>query len=555
MAKKIGNSKVNKIKKPNKASKKQKAKKKKKKAKTKQSTELGATVKAQAAAVRLQQAKYPIRKELEGLIKAAQKDRDDNKLHIIDLQGRDLSGADLSKLDLSYANLHKANLRGANLTYTKFTRANFWRADLTDALVKGTIFEQADLRKSNWQKVNLKDSMWMSWANLRGEDLRFLKYPKDWRNFSFMSADLTAANLAGVIVAHGGLSGQSDGRSHKFTILNRANLSGVSFEKYGSDNPIIKAIRAWGANCENIDFNKAYFARLNQFDFANLMGANFRETSISSGMQDCVSLRGADLRNARFAGANVNWMLGAELVNDGLMIGDHGNVIYEEDFRHLDLSGLDLSERDLAGCNLGYSNFIGTNLTDTDLSNADLEACDFRFANLTNTNFHDATIYSDISCKLFAAKVAGGYIETQALPKADSRYRDINYLSPYESSDNSFRSFIGFDLSNRDLRMVDFAGADLRRANLSGSNLAGVDLTNADLEGANLTGAILEEANLTDTDLSSVNLTDANLDRANFSNAIWAGKIKVAGARARAAIGLPSSIANNVDFADGRFHG
>lgn len=492
------------------------------------------------------------RKEIEELIAAAKVDLDKNMVHRIDLSGKNLSGMDLSFLDLQYANLHKANLRGASLSGTKLFRANLWRADLTGAIVNTTEFEEADMRRSKWQKAVPIVNINFDNANLRGEDLRFLNNDdgKNWRRYKFASADLTAANLEGLKVPPGALNGAYDSN----TELYRANLKNVEFLPPAKGRrPIISLINFSGANCEGIKFNAARFEGSAYFDFTNLNGADFSFIDISLGEHDAIIIRGADLRGAKFDGAHADWIIcNRELVDPDLHLYRFGDVEEELNFCYLKLRGLDLSNRDLS--RLNYSaDCTAANLENVDFTHTRMLHSNLNFANLKNTNFTFSEVYDNISTlKLYGAFVERGTIEKQVLAKKanDQDFDYDNYSVGLEG-----KSFIGFDFSNRDLSDLDWAEADLRGANLSGANLTGINLKNADLMGANLTGANLTDADLTDADLTDVNFTGATLNGADFLHAHWGGKKSCfEGTKAQGAKYMPRSIAQQLDFGNRSYH-
>lgn len=493
------------------------------------------------------------RSEVQKRIAEAEAACDAGEDFFLDLSGVNLSGVDLSNLDLSSTILEKANLRGANLTGTSLDSSKLWRANLTDAILDSTNFKYTDLRRSNWQKAKAVKNIKLEKANLRAEDLRFLQSPADWKPFQFAGADLTAANLEALKIPNEALNGKRTQHDFLPTILNRANLKGVKFlsDKKGG-RPILTNISALGAFCENIDFNKAEFGTDVCFDFANLLGADFRQvSSIRPNFSSYVSLRAADLRSAKFAGTDMDWQISRhEITNDGLDLNNYGEVYVNNLLEHSNLCGLDLSGRDLKNLNLDCAMLIGVNFNNADLSGADIRMCDFSFANLTNTDFSNALGFSPSPLYLYAALVKPGYIEDQVMQK-DSDHKDFDYKS-YEKPTftNECDSFIAFDLSNRDLSKMDFINADLRGVNLSNSNLAEANLQNADLMGANLSGANLSNANLIDTDLTNVNFARATLDGADFLHATWSGEINLKGAKAHGSKYLPKSIARYLDFGD-----
>ena len=89
-------------------------------------------------------------------------------------------------------------------------------------------------------------------------------------------------------------------------------------------------------------------------------------------------------------------------------------------------------------------------------------------------------------------------------------------------------SFLGFDLSNADLKQADLLNARLIRADLSGANLnqavlSGADLRTSNLRGTDLSVANLQSANLENADLSGADLYAADFNGADLNGAILTG--------------------------------
>jgi Pentapeptide repeats (8 copies) len=122
-----------------------------------------------------------------------------------------------------------------------------------------------------------------------------------------------------------------------------------------------------------------------------------------------------------------------------------------------DLSGADLSRRQLANADLQAANLVGAKLTSTNLSGAKLGGANLTGADLTNTNL------------------------SQAVLQAASLI-DVN--------------FIGTNLTNTDLTYANLVNTNFRRATLRNTNLGGANLALADFTGANLTAINLTDANV-----------------------------------------------------------
>ncbi len=122
-----------------------------------------------------------------------------------------------------------------------------------------------------------------------------------------------------------------------------------------------------------------------------------------------------------------------------------------------DLSGADLSRRQLANADLQAANLVGAKLTSTNLSGAKLGGANLTGADLTNTNL------------------------SQAFMQAVSAI-DVN--------------FSGTNLTNTDLTYANLVNTNFSRAVLRNTNLGSANLALADFTGVNLTALNLTDANL-----------------------------------------------------------
>lgn len=139
-----------------------------------------------------------------------------------------------------------------------------------------------------------------------------------------------------------------------------------------------------------------------------------------------------------------------------------------------DLSGADLSER----------NLTGVNLDDADLSGADL----FQ-SNLSGANLKMAT--------LAGADLSGADLSNAALYKADL----------------SKAVLLQAILSHGDFRATNLIGADLR-----GVRATGTDFSESRMVGANLKQALLDSSVLSLADVTNTNLTHADLSQADLTS-------------------------------------
>jgi uncharacterized protein YjbI with pentapeptide repeats len=195
-------------------------------------------------------------------------------------------------------------------------------------------------------------------------------------------------------------------------------------------------------------------------------------------------------------------------------------------FAFCDLSGMDLSGRNLsdadftgayleetnfAGARLDSANFFGASLRRANLSGASLRRADLRGVSLRGANL--------IGADLFEADLREGQIAEQG-KKGEMQvlHHDIG---PSElpgallSSANLERASIGgaiaiqADFSDAILKDCRLIRANLRRANLSGANLENADLRGCDLAGANLKGAVLVGTKLEFATLEGADRTGA----------------------------------------------
>jgi len=212
---------------------------------------------------------------------------------------------------------------------------------------------------------------------------------------------------------------------------------------------------------------------------------------------EMIDLSGIDLSERNLSGV--------DLSNVNLSKAD----LTEVDLSEANLSGSNLAKVDLPEADLNNANLVGTNLTDADLCRADLSNANLSDANLNKASLEHATLFmSKLSgANLSEAKIANATIIRSELYKA---------------------ILCNADLSDANLFGSNLFGANLAEADLSRANLSGVDLTKADLSGADLSEAILSRANLSEAilmnaDLSKAICTDTNFTNATIENAIVYG--------------------------------
>ena len=240
-----------------------------------------------------------------------------------------------------------------------------------------------------------------------------------------------------------------------------------------------------------------------------------------------------------------------------------------------------VTDADLSGVNLSNKNLIDIWITKSDLSNSDFSGADLAGAGLQNVNFQNADFSnanmtdtvlngSDFSgAQLAGAALTGvmsGGITGAPASLPDGWALVAGYLvGPgaflYNSQFPADSNLSGVDLAGADLygsvmESLNLSGADLsgsnldnvalNGANLSGANLSGVDLVNGvelrnvnlsgvqlpghDLKSITLSGAVLTNVNFSDAQLGNANLSGADLSGADLSGAdAWS--LNLSGAR------------------------
>ncbi|MGB7546412.1 MAG: pentapeptide repeat-containing protein [Terracidiphilus sp.] len=176
----------------------------------------------------------------------------------------------------------------------------------------------------------------------------------------------------------------------------------------------------------------------------------------------------------------------------------------------IDLSGANLSLRELAGTNLR-----GANLSGIDFHGSNLRAANLRRANLRGANLREASLRG---ANLIRADLRGANLREANLRNANLSGVDLRGLNL------SGMNLSGTNLSRAKLSRANVSEMNLRGMNLNGANLGGTNLSEMNLRGMNLSGADLRGADLRGTNLSRANLSKANLGRADLRSATlqWA---------------------------------
>ena len=111
-----------------------------------------------------------------------------------------LERANLEGVSLYEADLRKANFKRANLKYANLERANLEGVSLYEADLKKTYFEKANLKHANLRRADFKDANF-KYANFYGACLYWLDLKTAYlEGANFCGVNLKEANLDGVIM-------------------------------------------------------------------------------------------------------------------------------------------------------------------------------------------------------------------------------------------------------------------------------------------------------------------------------------------------------------------
>ena len=133
----------------------------------------------------------------------------------------------------------------------------------------------------------------------------------------------------------------------------------------------------------------------------------------------------------------------------------------EREFRRLDLSGADLSNRNLDGIVLIGSNLAGSKLDNSSFQRASLQAVDFQQASMCHANFSpSAMIRADLfQAKLSEANLAGAILDESCMVHADLSRASLFGTSLDETLVGNTQ-FNGMTLAFTDLTKLSYGKAD-----------------------------------------------------------------------------------------------
>jgi len=298
----------------------------------------------------------------------------------LNFKGKDLSNEDFSAQDLKNAqfqfakldnvNFENANLKEADFSFAKLNNINFQNSDLENAKFSHSLIIKSDFSGANLANavINLAEIHFSDFTNsdlknakVRGTDFTKPIFHKtnfentDFTRSHLFVADFTTSNILGTIFIGTDIyasdfkgmdltSTTIHGAAMKPTIFSQSDLSGTKLN---------------GVDLTNVDFSaKAILLSTGVF-YAG--GANLT----------FVDLRNSDLSNTLFSTCN-----NLECA-----------TMFKPDLSYTNLSGVDLSNKNLMGVL-----FINADLTGTNLNGADLRITDLTGAILNDAELLDANL-------------------------------------------------------------------------------------------------------------------------------------------------------------------
>ncbi|MEK7433538.1 MAG: pentapeptide repeat-containing protein [Cyanobacteriota bacterium] len=315
-----------------------------------------------------------------------------------DLSDADLSGLDLSNKDLSNTILYKANLSNTtlnltNLTNTDLTGANLDHCKIDNAIISETIFKNANIQYADLKNLDL------SYIDFTGSNLQASFFD----NVTLTGANFTNASLSATKYAQMPIN-------LKGCILDKTNLSSLSFDNSKFDGYTFKDVIAKNSSFQNADFSKALllsgdftesnfsssnisntnvinsnftkagFALTNfsnsnvincNFDSAYIEKANFYYTNLSKSIFKNNYQPTADFHSANLEQSDIlmlDYLYRHPFANNYQTISSFSGAVFRnQDFRNADLSrriyvGAIFTKSNLSGANIYGSNFNGASM-------------------------------------------------------------------------------------------------------------------------------------------------------------------------------------------------
>lgn len=167
---------------------------------------------------------------------------------------------------------------------------------------------------------------------------------------------------------------------------------------------------------------------------------------------------------------------------------------------HVDLSGLNLAERNLTEADFSGAVMIGATLYSANLERASLYCTDLRDSNLQSAKLIRADMRgaSLRGAKLAYAMLDGADLRAAMMMFVGDGDVSINRGSEEGGGGKQKSGPVGVDFSNSSLKNVSFGSAKLDGAKFDGAILQGANFRGAKMENVSFKGAVLTGVNLDD---------------------------------------------------------
>ncbi|MBP7686606.1 MAG: pentapeptide repeat-containing protein [Thermoflexales bacterium] len=419
------------------------------------------------------------------------------------------------KVTLTDLMLAGISFRQANLTESRIERVDLGRADLFSAILKGAKFDGVNLNSADLRFADLTD------AQLTNSNLRQAKlFQTNGRETVFKGVDLRDADLR---------EAQMQGAIFSDTDLSNARLEGADFTGARFPDTIL------------VGATKDAQTRLDPIPLSLWERANPPTQQASQSVQAGEVAAQKNNTSPRSGGVDVE---AKQIHVDGDITGNDkyiSNLILNLTQQLSKNSSLDPAQEAL----LKYltASVIGASIRDAataiakdpikqHIAKNDLPLIDdfIRESLPLVTEYLKAKITSQTPLPLDDETKKTPTLHSFSLPESIEDFS----RQDFSKSDLTARSFVRAHLPHANLSNVKGQKVSFKQANLEGTNLSAAQLEGAvfkyaylggaDLRGAQLQDADLSDANLTNAKLSSVNLTRANLSHtilreANLQNA------------------------------------
>lgn len=454
------------------------------------------------------------------------------------------------------------NLRGLDLSYVTIKGCNMKSGNLGETKLKGTVFEDVDLRFSNFSGATLEEASFRR-AKMTGAC---------FDGSSIKGCDFIASQLDDTIILTAELS-ECDLRSVDLTkamlgkiIFRKANVSHGNFDRVrGEELDFSEARVPEGSFC-GVHVQKCIFRAADlqgaNFNHSRITRADFSKANLAQSNLANASLEGAEFGGANMPGVNLEGALltGADLKRCKLSSGRLMDVLAPNIvLDHSDISGCDFKKADLGKSSLKKANAVNSDFTDCILKEANLGGLTGNGCIFVNTDLSEANLSNSSMRRANFSESNLSYCDLGGSALFEARFE---YNRPKEGLKKPLkrRRLTGVILSRSKLegavfRAIEFVDGEFLHAELGSSKWRDVVLRGCSLESAKMQKISLEGCELRFSRLLRTNLCDATFTDCAFVDCKWTDALYNSNTvwpegfdpRASGALG-PGAVYRNRDF-------